>query len=298
MISNMEKFINFKQLRVVKTGTTTSSGKPGLTLTDSGAFFTQSVLPNAIVWDRTTNGSNGGEMYLVNTVTSDTELALTPIGPTSSQGDGVAISIPYYIYMPEYTVKASGTDDALLAYALVDTSVNFRTLGVQNGDTVLNITDATTATVTGFGVPNTNPGDTLTLDADIFDGGGDDFIVYRAGADDLDTIMRSADVALVEVDPSTYTATGNNSAVDFIYNPNPASHSRVIYAYSDTVGGAGAQNEDMRNALQDAVVASLETPWSEVAYDFPGLLNPASGTNATWLAGRNYFILEVSINLP
>ena len=75
MISNMEKFINFKQLRVVKTGTTTSSGAPGLTLTDGGALFTQSVLPNAIVWDRTTNGSNGGEMYLVNTVTSDTELA-------------------------------------------------------------------------------------------------------------------------------------------------------------------------------------------------------------------------------
>ena len=50
----------------------------------------------------------------------------------------------------------------------------------------------------------------------------------------------------------------------------------------------------MRNALQDAVVASLETPWSEVAYDFPGLLNAAdAATNATWLGGRNYFFLRI-----
>ena len=210
----MEKFINFKQLRVVKTGTTTSSGAPGLTLTDGGALFTQSVLPNAIVWDRTTNGSNGGEMYLVNTVTSDTELALTPIGPTSSQGDGVAISIPYYIYMPEYTVRQAGTADDTGAFQLIDTTVDFIAAGVKIGDYALDITAAVTAKVTAV-TPTT-----LTVDTDTFEG-GDTYLVYASGADDLDTIMRSADVALVEVDPSTYTATGNNSAVDFIYNPNP-----------------------------------------------------------------------------
>ena len=45
MLSNMEKFINFKELNVVKTGTSTANGASGLTLTDSAAFFTQLVLP-------------------------------------------------------------------------------------------------------------------------------------------------------------------------------------------------------------------------------------------------------------
>ena len=70
----MEKFINLKQLKVVKTGTSTANGSAGLTLTDSAATFTQSILPNAIVWDRTTNAGTGGEMYTVASVDSDTQL--------------------------------------------------------------------------------------------------------------------------------------------------------------------------------------------------------------------------------
>ena len=37
MNTNMEKFINFKQLDVVKTGTSTADGSSSLTLTDSAA---------------------------------------------------------------------------------------------------------------------------------------------------------------------------------------------------------------------------------------------------------------------
>ena len=276
MLSNMEKFINFKQLNVVKTGTSTANGDAGLTLTDSAALFTQLVLPHAIVWDRVT-----ARKYLVTAVTSDTVLALEPIGVDT--GTGVPDATAYFIYMPEYTVKASGADDALLAYALVDTSVNFRTLGVQNGDTVLNIDTATTATVTGFGVPNTNPGDTLTLDADIFVSGGENFIVYRDGADDHDVIMRSADVADVS------NASADTSIVNTTYEPSGTAVMKVDYAYSSTVGA----NSDMRGAIQDAVTASLQTAWPAVTYDFPGLLNAASASNATWLGGRNYFFLRI-----
>lgn len=289
MISNMEKFIKFKQLRVVRINT--ADAPTGVQLKDGSASFTTQVLPNAIVWDRSTNSTNGGEMYIVDTVTSDTELALTAIGPNAATSVGVPDGATYNIYMPEYTVRQAGTADGTGAFQLIDTTANFIAAGVKIGDYALDITAAVTAKVTAV-TPTT-----LTVDTDTFVG-GDTYLVYASGADDLDTIMRSADVALVEVDPSTYTATGNNSAVDLIYNPNPASHARVTYVYSDTVGGIAAPNEDMRNALQDAVVASLETPWSEVVYDFPGLLNPASATNTTWLAGRNYFILAVAINLP
>ena len=101
MISNMEKFINFKQLDVVKTGTSTADGSSGLTLTDSAAQFTQLVLPHAIVWDRTTE-----RKYLVTAVTSDTVLALEPIGVET--GTGIPDATDYFIYMPEYTVRQAG----------------------------------------------------------------------------------------------------------------------------------------------------------------------------------------------
>ena len=65
---------------------------------------------------------------------------------------------------------------------------------------------------------------------------------------------------------------------------------KIDYAYSSTVGS----NSDMRGAVQDAIVESLETSWPNVTYDFPGLLNPAVAvTNATWLGGRNYFFLRL-----
>ena len=276
----MEKFINFKQLNVVKTGTTTNSGAPGLLLKDTGAFFTKLVLPNAIVWDRTTNGAAGGEMYIVAAVNSDIELSLTAIGPSASQGDGMASSTEYFIYMPEYTVRQAGTADGTGAFQLIDSAVDFIAAGVKIGDYALDITAAVTAKVTAV------TGTMLTVDTDTFEA-GDNYLVYASGADDHDKMLRSADLALVE----NNAVAANNSRVDFTYSSVNASVADAVYAYSDT-GAAG--NEDMRNALQDAAVASLETPWSDVTYDFPGLLNAAdAATNATWLGGRNYFFLRI-----
>lgn len=289
MISNMEKFINFKQLRVVRIAT--AETPTGVQLKDTTANFTTQVLPNAIVWDRTTNSTKGGEMYIVDTVTA-TELALTAIGANAATSGGVPAGATYNIYMPEYTVRQYGRATATEANFLVDsTGVDFIAAGVKVGDSAYDITGDQTTTVTSVSATKLGVADDIFVNNDYF-------LISANAADDLDTIMRSADVALVEVDPSVIVSGGNNSAVDFIYNPNPASHARVTYVYSDTVGASAGPNEDMRNALQDAVVASLETPWSEVAYDFPGLLNPASATNTTWLAGRNYFILAVAIDLP
>ena len=50
-------------------------------------------------------------MEIVAALNSDTELALTPIGPTSAQGDGVASGTDYFIYMPEYTARQAGDAD-------------------------------------------------------------------------------------------------------------------------------------------------------------------------------------------
>jgi hypothetical protein len=121
MLSNMEKFINFKQLNVVKTGTSTADGSAALTLTDSAALFTQLVLPHAIVWDRVT-----ARKYLVTEVTSDTVLALEPIGVDT--GTGVPNATAYFIYMPEYTVVTGSTTDASQAadtFQIVDTKYNY-----------------------------------------------------------------------------------------------------------------------------------------------------------------------------
>ena len=273
----MEKFINFKQLNVVKTGTTTNSGAPGLLLKDTGAFFTKLVLPNAIVWDRTTNGAAGGEMYIVAAVNSDIELSLTAIGPSASQGDGMASSTEYFIYMPEYTVRQAGTADGTGAFQLIDSAVDFIAAGVKIGDYALDITAAVTAKVTAV------TGTMLTVDTDTF-AGGDNYLVYASGADDHDVIMRSADVADVS------NASADTSIVNTTYEPSGTAVMKVDYAYSSTVGA----NSDMRSAIQDAVTASLQTAWPAVTYDFPGLLNPAVAvTNATWLGGREYFFLKI-----
>ena len=206
----MEKFINFKELNVVKTGTSTSDGSAALTLTDSAAVFTQVVLPNAIVWDRAT-----ARKYLVTAVTSDTEL---------------------------------------------------------------DITAGVTAKVTAVGAT------VLTVDTDTFVG-GDTYLVYALGADDSEVIMRSADV----VDVSN--AAADSSIVNLTYGIAGTNVMKIDYAYSSTVGS----NSAMRAAIQDAVVASLQTSWPNVTYDFPGLQNVyASGSNATWLGGKEYFFLKIA----
>jgi hypothetical protein len=278
MLSNMEKFINFKQLNVVKTGTSTADGSAALTLTDSAALFTQLVLPHAIVWDRAT-----ARKYLVTEVTSDTVLALEPIGVDT--GTGVPNATAYFIYMPEYTVVTGSTTDASQAadtFQIVDTTVDFLSLGVKVGDTARDITNDVDTQVLSI-TTTTNPHDTLNVSASI---GATPvgYIIYRDGADDHDTIVRSADVADVS------NASADTSINNITYGPAGTAVMKIDYAYSSTVGA----NSDMRNAVQDAVTASLQTAWPSVAYDFPGLLNPAVAvTNATWLGGQNYFFLKI-----
>ena len=280
MISTMEKFINFKQLNVVKTGTSTANGSAALTLTDSAALFTQSILPNAIVWDRATNAGTGGEMYTVASVDSDTQLTLVAIGATASRGGGVPDATAYFIYMPENTVKQGGTADGTGAYQLIDTGVNFVTAGVQIGDSAYDITGGATALVTAVGVT------TLTLDADIFVG-GDVYMVYSKVADDHNSLMRSADLGFIE-----NTGTNNlNSELKITYGDKSASQILLTYAFTSSTGS----DEDMRNGVQNAVVASLQTPWPNVAFDFPGVLNKevtAGNVNDGALAGQNFFILR------
>ena len=266
----MEKFINFKKLDVVKTGTSTSDGSSALTLTDSGAFFTQLVLPHAIVWDRTTE-----RKYLV-TVVTDTVLTLEPIGVTA--GTGIPNATAYYIYMPEYTVRQAGTADGTGTDYLIDSTVNFMTAGVKIGDYAYDITGGSTTTVTSVSPTQ------LGVASDIFLG-GDAYLIYASGADDSDVIMRAADIADISNSPT------DTSIVNTTYEPGGTAVMKIDYAYSSTVGS----NSDMRGAVQDAVVASLQTAWPDVTYDFPGLPNAYdSGTNATWLGGKEYFFLRIA----
>ena len=277
----MEKFINFKQLNVVVSGTSTADGSSALTLTDSGATFTQFVLPNAIVWDRVTDvGSDaGGQKYLVTAVTSDTELALVAIGVTSAQGGGVPDATNYFIYMPEYTKLQYGTASATETNFLVDGSgVNFITANVQIGDYVVDITGGSSATVTSVEAGKLGVSDDIFVSAD-------NYLVSKISPDNHNKIMRSASIADVSL--------GSNSSavIDITYGSAGTDAGKIDYAYSSTIGSLIA----FRQGVNDAIVDSLGTSWPDVAYEFPGILNPSvSVTNATWLGGQEFFILRVS----
>ena len=277
----MEKFINFKQLNVVVSGTSTADGSSALTLTDSGATFTQFVLPNAIVWDRVTDvGSDaGGQKYLVTAVTSDTELALVAIGVTSAQGGGVPDTTGYFIYMPEYTKLQYGTASATETNFLVDGSgVNFITANVQIGDYVVDITGGSSATVTSVEAGKLGVSDDIFVSAD-------NYLVSKISPDNHNKIMRSASIADVSL--------GSNSSavIDITYGSAGTDAGKIDYAYSSTIGSLIA----FRQGVNDAIVDSLGTSWPDVAYEFPGILNPSvSVTNATWLGGQEFFILRVS----
>jgi hypothetical protein len=281
MKQKMEKFINFKQLNVVVSGTSTADGSSALTLTDSGATFTQFVLPNAIVWDRVTDvGSDaGGQKYLVTAVTSDTELALVAIGVTSAQGGGVPDTTGYFIYMPEYTKLQYGTASATETNFLVDGSgVNFITANVQIGDYVVDITGGSSATVTSVEAGKLGVSDDIFVSAD-------NYLVSKISPDNHNKIMRSASIADVSL--------GSNSSavIDITYGSAGTDAGKIDYAYSSTIGSLIA----FRQGVNDAIVDSLGTSWPDVAYEFPGILNPSvSVTNATWLGGQEFFILKVS----
>ena len=277
----MEKFINFKQLNVVVSGTSTADGSSALTLTDSGATFTQFVLPNAIVWDRVTGAGSdaGGQKYLVTAVTSDTELALVAISVTSAQGGGVPDATGYFIYMPEYTKLQYGTASATETNFLVDGSgVNFITANVQIGDYVVDITGGSSATVTSVEAGKLGVSDDIFVSAD-------NYLVSKISPDNHNKIMRSASIADVSL--------GSNSSavIDITYGSAGTDAGKIDYAYSSTIGSLIA----FRQGVNDAIVDSLGTSWPDVAYEFPGILNPSvSVTNATWLGGQEFFILRVS----
>ena len=272
----MEKFINFKQLDVVKTGTSTSDGSAGSTLTDSAATFTQDVLVNAIVWDRTTGASVGGQKYLVTAVT-DTVLTLVAVGVTADQGTGVPDAVGYFIYMPEYTVLQYGTATSTAAKYLVDSSVNFISASVSVGDYVRDITGSAVTTVTSVSKNQLGVADDIFVN-------NDNYLVYKEGANDFDRMVRSANVADVS------NSSTSSAIVNITYDTAGTDVGRIDYAYSSTIGA----NADMRGAIQDAMVSSLETEWYQVSTDFSGLLNPANSvSNATWLGGRDYFILRI-----
>jgi|TARA_R100001377_G_scaffold33038_2_gene18043 hypothetical protein len=275
MILNMEKFINFKQLDVVQTVTSTASGTASSKLISAGANFTQKVLVNAIVWDRTTGAANGGQKYVV-TAVIDAELTLVPIGPTADQGTGVPDAVAVFIYMPEYTVRLYGAADGTAAYKLVDSSENFQYQNVSVGDYVYDITGDATAQITAI-----DSSTQLSVSSDIFVA-GDNYLISSLQPDDFDNLIRSADIADVSNDATT------SSEIEITYNPAGSNVGQIDYAYSNTVGA----NADMRGAIQDAVQASLETEWSENTYEFPGLLNAKSATNATYLGGKEYFFLR------
>ena len=286
----MEKFINFKELRRAVFGSGDAPG--GVNLVDATATFTQSVRPNAIVWDTTTNAGTGGEMYIVDTVTSDTALALTPIGPTASHGTGVPAAASYTIYMPEYKkIVYDTTDGATTAYKLIDSGVDFIALGVKIGDTVFNITDSTQSTVRAVDTKTQ-----LTLADDIM-ATAENYLIMSNEPNANNKLLRAADIALVENSPAGTTI--NNSKLVIEYNREGTTDvMNMIYAYSDT-GAVGATSAAfaMRNAVQDAVVAAMQTDWSEVVYDFPGKFNVSSTdpntTNTTWLGSQEYFILGI-----
>tara|TARA_Y100000361_G_scaffold42096_1_gene36075 strand:- start:3740 stop:4618 length:879 start_codon:yes stop_codon:yes gene_type:complete len=291
MNMTMEKFIKFPLLKNTASAgaVTDGDGSATLKLIDSSETFTQFVFVNDIVWDTTTNSASGGELYIVTAIDSDTQLSVVAIGPTAAQGTGLPAAATYRIYSPQYTKIASGTADGTTANQLVDTTVNFAALGVKVGDTVDDVTGGSSATVTGFAT-NTNPNDSLTLSADIFVG-GDVYKIYREGPNDYDKLVRASNVSLIE----NLASNNLNNDVDIQYAgaSGSALDMNIKYAYSDT----STNNEDMRNAIQDAVVAALQTPWPNVVYDWPGLQNTCSTdpctTNTTWLGGKEYFFIDI-----
>ena len=173
----MEKYINFEMLKAVFSAK--ADAPTGVQLKDATATFTQFVRPNAIVYDTTTNGPAGGEMYIVTAVTSDTELALQAIGPTASQGTGVPGGASYNIYMPEFTKVKNGygTADGTAANKLILSTATFALDGVEIGDVVFDLTGGALTTVTAVD-SNTQ----LSVADDIFVG-GDNFLIMKDKAD-------------------------------------------------------------------------------------------------------------------
>jgi len=284
----MEKYINFEMLTAVGTGK--GDAPTGVQLKDATATFTQFVRPNAIVYDTTTNGPAGGQMYIVTAVTSDTELALQAIGPTASQGTGVPNAANYAIYMPEFTKVKNGygTADGTAANKLILSTATFALDGVEIGDVVFDLTGAAQTTVTAVD-SNTQ----LSVADDIFVG-GDNFLIVKEGADKYSRLVNVTNRLVIG---NTLSA-DNNSKVGLVRNSVAVGEEDVItYAYSDT--GAKYASDvcfDMVEAISDLIEKANQENWCEVVYDFPAVTNRSSTTpnttNTTFLGGKEFFILN------
>lgn len=278
----MEKFIKVPVLKVVLSGTATTP--VGVTLTDTGAAFTQRVLINAIVHDRTTATATGGQMYIVTAITSDTVLALTAIGPTAAQGTGVPAAAAYYIYMPEKTVLQYGTTSSTEAKFLVDTSgVDFVSAGVQIGDSITNIIDGVVTSVTSVSVTK------LGVLDDVFTN-NETYIVSRVKPDNFEELVRTSNLS--NVGPIPAVTSGGFAKIQ--YDVESSDFNTITYALSDTGAIDQTKNFYFQSGIQDAAVSAYQQPWSDISVDFvPPLNTYDSSTNATWLGGREYFILRV-----
>jgi len=287
----MEKFINFPVLTRVSTGTGDAPG--GVNLVDATATFTQFVRPNAIVWDKDTNAANGGQMYIVTAVTSDTALALEAIGPTAAQGTGVPAAASYNIYMPEYTKAKNGygTADGTAANKLILSTATFILDGVEVGDVVFDLTGGAETTVTALD-SNTQ----LSVADDIFVG-GDNFLIMKEKADTQNKLIRATGLQFMEnARPATNT---NNNTIQMQYDEGLTDKLELFYAYSDDgVVGASSAAFAMVEAVKDAVETANQNEWCEVVYDFPGEANASSTspntTNLTWLGSKEYFIVQIN----
>ena len=276
----MEKYLKFDVLRLVASGTSSADGSAALTLTDATATFQTSVLANAFVFN-----TADGEFYYVASVDSATQLTLVAMGVTATQGGGIGNAKTYEIYMPFDTVLAGGTTDGTVVSSLVDSTKNFSALGVKVGDTVNNLTDGTSATVTGITTVS-GVNDELTLSADIMTG-GEIYTVFRAGADDFEMIIPSAGVANVinnAADPleSTSLITMAGATGEVV---------SVRYIHSDT----GTGDEAVSQAISDAVVESLKTEWTDLDYKVPGVFNPFDAvSNSSIYGGKQFFYFSIT----
>lgn len=163
------------------------------------------------LWEIDSSGSTTNRGTLN---TSTGRVGMEHNGPANGQQLVVVDGTNAYIYDSANTTFyqaddiATGNADTNIANALVDTSVNFSTLGAAVGQRVFNTDDGTTAVVASI-TTTTNPNDTLTLEdddgvaSDIFPAGTEAYAVgdpdFPSGATQVEFI----DSRFIVNDPAT-----------------------------------------------------------------------------------------------
>lgn len=79
------------------------------------------------------------------------------------------------VVIPNPFVMTSGTSTSYLPFELEDATKDFIALNIKEGDIVYNITTNASANIIG----NTIGGGELNLDADIFSGAGESYVIYQ-----------------------------------------------------------------------------------------------------------------------